>query len=59
MSFEVHLMQNKDMKATFEHQIWAPTELINDNTVTLNQWILCMEFIAFTYELDITMGICV
>ena len=25
------------MKATFEHQTWAPTELINDNTVTLNR----------------------
>ena len=24
------------MKATFEHQTWAPTELINDNTVTLS-----------------------
>ena len=24
------------MKATFEHQTWVPTELINDNTVTLN-----------------------
>ena len=23
------------MKATFEHQTWAPTELINDNTITL------------------------
>ena len=36
MSSEVHLTQNKDMKATFEHQTRAPTELINNNTVTLN-----------------------
>ena len=41
------------MKATFEHQTWAPTELINDNTVTL-KWI---SYLTHENKLLFTQGV--